>query len=230
MPRRNRVLKWWRHKNRTSEIMGIVRIFLKEQCPRGILSKNEHFGTNCLCHVSRLYSENSIQTLLIFLGSTPKYLEGFVWSFLSITGLRSQRQFAPKCLGLVLLQQKETWGWGGFRKRKLWLPIYGKFLASLPRRLITLQLPKQIMSTFWFSQALLFLPKRSAKTACARADEDCPTFIQSGLCSRRSVVSVYWGLLLLKGLLRWPEIIFAATRHDLSMPQVSDFYHHGYGG
>ena len=33
----------------------------------------------------------------IFLGSTQKKLEGFVWSFLSITGLRSQRQFAPKC-------------------------------------------------------------------------------------------------------------------------------------
>ena len=29
MPRRNRVLKWWRHKNRISEIMGIVRIFWK---------------------------------------------------------------------------------------------------------------------------------------------------------------------------------------------------------
>ena len=28
------------------------------------------------------------------MGSTQKNLEGFVWSFLSITGLRSQRQFA----------------------------------------------------------------------------------------------------------------------------------------
>ena len=28
---------------------------------------------------------------------TQKNLEGFVWSFLSITGLRSQRQFVPKC-------------------------------------------------------------------------------------------------------------------------------------
>lgn len=70
----------------------------------------------------------------------------------------------------------------------------GKFLALLPRRFMTLQLPKQIVSTLWFNQALLFLPKRSAKTACARADEDCPTFIQAGLCSRRSVVSVYWAL------------------------------------
>ena len=35
---------------------------------------------------------------IIFWGlSTQKKLEGFVWGFLSITGLRSQRQFAPKC-------------------------------------------------------------------------------------------------------------------------------------
>ena len=38
-----------------------------------------------------------LQTLLNFFGSTQKKLEGFVWSILSITGLRSQRQFAPKC-------------------------------------------------------------------------------------------------------------------------------------
>ena len=41
--------------------------------------------------------KNSIQTLVIFWVSTKENLEGFVWSFLSITGLRSQRQFAPKC-------------------------------------------------------------------------------------------------------------------------------------
>ena len=45
---------------------------LKEKCPRGVLVKNEHFGANCLWDVSRLYSENSIQTLLIFLGVDPK--------------------------------------------------------------------------------------------------------------------------------------------------------------
>ena len=32
-----------------------------------------------------------------FLGRPKKKLEGFVWSFLIITGLRSQRQFASKC-------------------------------------------------------------------------------------------------------------------------------------
>ena len=76
---------------------GICPDILKEQCPRGLLAKNEQFGANCLWDVSRLYSENSIKTLLIFFfWSTPKNLERFVWSFLSITGLRSQRQFAPK--------------------------------------------------------------------------------------------------------------------------------------
>ena len=35
---------------------------------------------------------------LFFGGGRPKKkLEGFVWGFLSITGRRSQRQFAPKC-------------------------------------------------------------------------------------------------------------------------------------
>ena len=36
---------------------------------------------------------------IIFLGGgrPQKKLEGFVWGFLSITGLLSQRQFAPKC-------------------------------------------------------------------------------------------------------------------------------------
>ena len=40
-----------------------------------------------------LYSKN------YFLGGgrPKKKLEGFVWGFLSITGLRSQGQFAPKC-------------------------------------------------------------------------------------------------------------------------------------
>ena len=33
-----------------------------------------------------------------FWGRPQKNLEGFVWSFLSITGLRSQRQFAPQML------------------------------------------------------------------------------------------------------------------------------------
>ena len=47
--------------------------------------------------VAQLCLENSIQTLLISFRSTQKNLEGFVWSFLIITGLRSQRQFVPEC-------------------------------------------------------------------------------------------------------------------------------------
>ena len=35
--------------------------------------------------------------LWFFWGRPKKQLEGFVWRFLSITGLRSQRQFSPKC-------------------------------------------------------------------------------------------------------------------------------------
>ena len=49
--------------------------------------------------------------------------------------------------------------------------------------------------TFISSQEVRQICNRHGpKTARARADKDCPTFIQSGLCSRRSVVSVYWGL------------------------------------
>ena len=61
----HRVLKWWNFWN-----YGICQDILKDQCPRGLLAKNEHFGANCLWDVSWLYLENSIQTLLIFFGST----------------------------------------------------------------------------------------------------------------------------------------------------------------
>ena len=87
----------------------ICQDILKEQCPRGILTKNEHFGANCLWDVSRLYSENSKQTLLIFFGLTQKNLEGFVWSFLNITGLRSQRQFAPERSFLASRPRRKPW-------------------------------------------------------------------------------------------------------------------------
>ena len=60
------VLKWWRHNNEISEIMGFVRILWKN------IVQEAHFGANCLWDVSQLYSENSIQTLLIFRGVVPK--------------------------------------------------------------------------------------------------------------------------------------------------------------
>ena len=51
---------------------------------RGLLAKNEHFEANNKIVseiIAQLCLENSIQTLLNFLGSTPpKILEWFVWS------------------------------------------------------------------------------------------------------------------------------------------------------
>ena len=48
--------------------------------------------------VAQLCLKNSIKNpSQFFLGLPKKNLEGFAWSFLSITGLRSERQFAPKC-------------------------------------------------------------------------------------------------------------------------------------
>ena len=61
-----RVLKWWRHKNEISEIMGFVRIFWKDNVQEAYLPKmsiSGHFGHwNRLWDVRRLYSENSIYT------------------------------------------------------------------------------------------------------------------------------------------------------------------------
>ena len=74
------------------------------------------------------------------------------------------------------------------------------------RRLITLQLPKQIVSTLWFNQALLFPAKRSAKYVIPTGPKQLvPERIRIAqpfswplsdlaVCSRRSVVSVYRGL------------------------------------
>ena len=93
----------------------------------------------------------------------------------------------------------------------------GKFLASLPRRLITLQLPKQIVLTLCFNQALSFLPKWSAKYAIVVVPKQLvPERIRiaqplSNLaCALEHPSSLFIGdfkLGLLKDLLRWPEII-----------------------
>ena len=50
--------------------VGICQDILKEQCPRGLLAKNEHFGQIFSEIVAQLCLENVIQTLLNFLGST----------------------------------------------------------------------------------------------------------------------------------------------------------------
>ena len=78
-----RVLKWWRHKNEISEIMGFVRIFWKNNVQEAYLPKMSISGQIVSEIVAQLCLENSIQTLLNFFGFTPQK-----WS---------QRQFAPKC-------------------------------------------------------------------------------------------------------------------------------------
>ena len=93
-----RVLKWWRRKSEISEIMGFVSIFWKNNFQEAYLSKMSISGQIVSEIVVQLCLENSIQTLVnFFFGRPKKYLPGFAWSFPSITGLRSQRQFAPKC-------------------------------------------------------------------------------------------------------------------------------------
>ena len=77
----NRVLKWWRHTNEISEITGFVQTFWKN---------------NVWCQPFILRKLHTNPSNIFFFWTTQKNLEGFVWSFLSITGLWSHRQFAPK--------------------------------------------------------------------------------------------------------------------------------------
>ena len=76
--------------------MGFVRIFWKNNVQEAYLPKMSISGQIVSEIVVQLCLENSIQTLLNFFGSTQKRLEGFVWSFLSITGSRGM----PKNLNL----------------------------------------------------------------------------------------------------------------------------------
>ena len=80
--------KEWRHKNEISEIMGFVRVFWKDNVQEAYLPKMSILGQIIIVSeiVAQWCLENSIHTLLNFFGSTQKKLEGFVWSFLSITG------------------------------------------------------------------------------------------------------------------------------------------------
>ena len=74
---------------------------LKEQCPRGLLAKNEHSGQIVSEIVAQLCLENSIQTLLNFSGSTPPKIRRVCMEFSEYNRLTFQRQFAPKCSFLV---------------------------------------------------------------------------------------------------------------------------------
>ena len=67
--------------------MGFVRIFWKNNAQEAYLPKMSISGQIVPEIVAQLCLENSIQTLLnFFLGRPKKKLEGFVWSFLSLTG------------------------------------------------------------------------------------------------------------------------------------------------
>ena len=68
----HRVLKWWRHKNEISEIMGFVRIFWKSNVQEAYLPKMSISGQIVAEIVAQLCLENSIQTLLNFFGVEPK--------------------------------------------------------------------------------------------------------------------------------------------------------------
>ena len=59
----HRVLKWWRHKNEISEIIGFVGIFWKNNVQEAYLP---NMGISGQIVSAQLYSENSIQTILNF--------------------------------------------------------------------------------------------------------------------------------------------------------------------
>ena len=61
-----RVLKWWRHKNKISEIIAFVRIFWKNNAQEAYLPKMSISGQIVSEIVAQLCLENSIQTLLNF--------------------------------------------------------------------------------------------------------------------------------------------------------------------
>ena len=80
--------------------MEFVRIFWKNNFQEAYLPKMNISGQIVSEIVARLYPvlrKLHTNPSSCFLSWPQKNLEGFVWSFLSISGLWSQRQFAPKC-------------------------------------------------------------------------------------------------------------------------------------
>ena len=68
----NKSTKVWSHKNEISEIMGFVRIFWKNNVQETYLPKMSIWGQIVSEIVAQLCLQNSIQTLLNFLGVDPK--------------------------------------------------------------------------------------------------------------------------------------------------------------
>ena len=98
---KNRVPKWWCHKNEICEIMGFVKLFWKNNVQDAYSPKISNLGQIVSEILAQLCSDDSIQihlnlTWFLILWTKPN-LEGFVWNRHSITGLISQRQFAPNC-------------------------------------------------------------------------------------------------------------------------------------
>ena len=83
----NRVLKCDAIKMKFLKLWDLSVYILKGQCPRGLFAKNEHFGANCLWDRSPVMLRRlHTHPFKLLLGRPKKKLEGFVWSFLSITG------------------------------------------------------------------------------------------------------------------------------------------------
>ena len=97
----NRVPKCDVIENEICEIMGFVKISWKNNVQDAYLPKISNLGQIVSEILAQLCSDDSIQILLkltwfLILWTKPN-LEGFVWNRHSITGLISQRQFAPNC-------------------------------------------------------------------------------------------------------------------------------------
>ena len=98
----NRVPKCDVIENEICEIMGFVKIFWKNNVQDAYSPKISNLGQIVSEILAQLCSDDSIQILLnltwfLILWTKPN-LEGFVWNRHSITGLISQRQFAPELL------------------------------------------------------------------------------------------------------------------------------------
>ena len=124
--------------------MGFVRIFWKSNVQRAYLPKMSISG--------QIVPE-------IFWGLTQKNLEGFVWSFLGITGLRSQRKFAPKCSFLV----SSPLGHCSFRIS--WQIPYISEISFLWRHTLVLYSAVLTWFTSYTSITILFIRERLCRTS-----------------------------------------------------------------
>ena len=74
---------------------------LKEQCPRGVLAKNEHFGANCLWDRSPVKLRKLHINPSKFFWVDPQKIRRVCMEFSEYNRLTTQGQFAPKWSFLV---------------------------------------------------------------------------------------------------------------------------------